>query len=75
MDYVEQENRVLREEMAAMQTKMDEMTELVKKLTDAQNQPPPLPIRAQAEASTSVVPEWTICADTPTHSAPQRSVP
>jgi hypothetical protein len=75
MEYLEHENRVLREEMTAMQTKMDKMTELMKKLTAAQAQPPPPPARTQAEASTSSVPERTFCADTPNHSALQRSVP
>jgi len=76
MDYIEQENQVLHEEMAAMQAKMDEMTEKMKKMAAAQTQtPPPPPVRTQAEASSSAIPEWTICADTPTHSALQRSVP
>jgi hypothetical protein len=75
MEYLEQENQVFREEMAAMQTKMDEMTELMKTLTIAQN-PPPLPplIRSQAE-TVPTGPEWTFCADTPKYSTPQRSVP
>ncbi|XP_039686891.1 uncharacterized protein [Medicago truncatula] len=102
MDYLEQENRVVREEMTAMQTRMDEMAELIKTMAEAQTQaqaqiqaqaqalaqaqtqaqaiteaqarsqaPPPPPVRTQAEASSS----WTLCADTPTQSAPQRSTP
>jgi hypothetical protein len=42
MEFLEQENQLLREEMAAMQTKMDEMTELMKTLTVAQAPPPPM---------------------------------
>ena len=75
MDYLEQENRVLQDEVAAMQAKMDEMTEKMKTMEAAQIQTSPPPIRTQAEASSSVIPEWTIGADTPTHSAPQRSMP
>jgi hypothetical protein len=57
---------VLREEMAAMQTKMDEMTELMKTLTAAHNQPPPpFPISTQAEAIVSIVPGWMIPDSTP----------
>jgi len=59
-DFLEQENRLLKEEMATMQDKMnemevaqtrvDELTELVRTLRAAQNQPPPPPppIRTQA---------------------------
>jgi hypothetical protein len=43
MEYLEHENRVLWKEMAAMQTKMDEMNELMKTPMAAQNQPPPPP--------------------------------
>ena len=75
MDYLEQENRALQEEVAAMQAKMDEMTEKMEMMAAASTQTPPPPIRTQAEASSSAIPEWTICADTPTHFAPQRSVP
>jgi len=75
MDYLEQENRVLQEEMAAMQTKMDEMTEKMETMAAASAQTPPPPVRTQAEASSSAIPEWTTCADTPTHSDPQRFVP
>ena len=74
MDFLEQENQLLREEIAAMQTKMDEMTELMKTLTVAQARPPAPPIRTQAE-TVSIGPEWMFCADTPEYSAPQRSVP
>jgi len=67
---------VLHEEIEAMRTKMDEMTEKMRTMVAAQAQtPPPPPVRTQAEASSSAIPEWTICADTPTHSAPQSSVP
>ena len=70
MEFLEQENQLLREEMAAMQTKMDEMTELMKTLTVAQAPPPsPPPIRTQAE-TVSIGPEWMFCADTPEYSAP-----
>jgi len=75
MDYLEQENRVLQEEVTAMQAKMDEMTEKMKTMAAAQIQTFPPPVGTQAEASSSVIPKWTIGADTPTRSAPQRSVP
>jgi len=75
MEFLEQENRVLHEEKAAMQTKMDEMTEKMRTMLAAQAQTPPPPVRTQAEASSSAVPEWTLCVDTPKHSAPQRSIP
>ncbi|XP_039690657.1 uncharacterized protein [Medicago truncatula] len=86
MEGLEQENQVLRaevislktkiEELESMKTKMDELSELVKVLSTAQNQPPPPPpFSTQAEASSSSIPDWTICADTPTYSAPQRSAP
>jgi len=51
--FLEQENQLLKEEIATMQAKMDEMaatqaqvdelTELVRTLKAAQNQPPPPP--------------------------------
>ncbi|KEH28094.1 hypothetical protein MTR_5g464720 [Medicago truncatula] len=86
MEGLEQENQVLRaevtslktkiEELESMKTNMDELSELVKVLSTAQNQPPPPPpFSTQAEASSSAIPDWTIYADTPTHSAPQRSAP
>jgi len=86
MENFEQENQVLREQVASMQAKMEEftsmktemekLTQLVKLMAVTQQPPPPPPsVRTQAEASSSAIPEWTICADTPTHSAPQRSVP
>ena len=75
MEFLEQENRVLHEEIAAMRTKMEEMTEKMRTMVAAQIQTPPPPVKTQAEASSSAIPEWTICASTPTHSAPQRSVP
>jgi len=67
-EFLEQENRVLHEEIAAMRTKMEEMTEKMRTMVAAQAQTtPPPPVRTQAE--------WTMCVDTPTHSAPQRSMP
>jgi len=75
MGFLEQENRVLHEEIAAMRTKMEEMTEKMRTMVAAQAQTPPPPVRTQAEASSSAIPEWTICVDTPTHPAPQRSTP
>jgi len=86
-DFLEQENQALKEEMAtmqakigemaAMQTQVDELSELVRTLRTAQNQPPPplSPIRTQDEASGSAIPDWTICSESPTFSAPPRSVP
>jgi len=63
-DYLEQENRLLKEEMATMQakinemaaaqTQVDELTELVRTLRAAQNQPPPPPpppVITQAEVA------------------------
>jgi hypothetical protein len=77
MGYLEQENRVLREEMTAMQTKMDEMPEVMKTMAEAPSPPPPVRTQAEtsASAAASAAPEWSICADTPIHSAPQRSAP
>ena len=76
MEFLEEENRVLHEEIAAMRTKMEEMTEKMRTMVAAQAQtPPPPPVRTQAEASSSAILEWTMCVDTPTHSAPQRSMP
>jgi len=87
MEGLEQENRLLKEEMATMQAKMnemaatqtqvDELTELVRTLRAAQNQPPPPPppVRTQAEASGSAIPDWTICSESPTFSAPPRYAP
>jgi hypothetical protein len=70
MYFLEQENQLLREEMTAMQTKMDEMTELMKTPTVAQAQAPPTPpIRTLAEA-VSTGPEWTFCTNTPKYSTP-----
>jgi len=86
-DFLEQENRLLKEEMttmqakinemAAAQTQVDELTELVRTLKAAQNQPPPPPplVRTQAEASGSAIPDWTICSESPTFSASPRSAP
>jgi len=76
MEFLEQENRVLHEEIAAMRTKMEEMTEKMRTMVAARAQTtPPPPVRTQAEASSSAIPEWTMCVDTPTHSAPQHSIP
>ena len=86
-DFLVQENRLLKEEMATMQAKInemavaqaqvDELTELVRTLRAAQNQPPPPtpPVRTQAEASGSAIPDWMICSESPTFSAPPRSAP
>jgi len=68
MDFLEQENRLLKEEMATMQakinemaaiqTQVDELTKLVRTLRAAQNlPPPPPPINAQAEAGPSTIPK------------------
>ncbi len=87
MEGLEQENQALREEMSimqakinemvAMQTQVDELTELVKTLRAAQNQPPPPPppVRTQAEAGDSAIPDWEICFESPTSSTPPRSAP
>jgi hypothetical protein len=53
-----------------MQTKMDEMTELMKTLSPAQNQPP-LPLSTQADATISVIPGRTIPVSTPPNSMPE----
>jgi len=75
-EFLEQENRVLHEEIAAMRTKMEEMTENMRTMVVARAQTPlPPPVRTQVEASSSAILEWTMCVDTPTHSAPQRSMP
>jgi hypothetical protein len=70
MEYLEHENRVLREEMVAMQTKMDEITELMKTLAAAQNQPP-LPLSTQVDVTVSVVPGPMIPVSTPPNSMPE----
>ena len=76
MEHLKQENQALREQMTYMQTKMEELTELVKLLAVTQNQPPPPPpLNTRAEATVSTVPEWMICASTPSYSMPQRSMP
>jgi len=66
-DFLEQENQLLKEEITTMRAKMDEMaatqaqveelTELVRPLRAAQNQPPPPPppVSTQAEASPSTI--------------------
>lgn len=56
-----------------MRTKMDEMTELMKALTAAHNQPPPPPppISTQAEATVSIFSEWTIPVSTSPNSRPE----
>jgi len=87
MEGLEQENRLLKEEMAtmkakidemaAMQTQMDELTELVRTLRAAQDQPPPPPppVKTQAEAGGSAIPDWTICFESSTFFTPPRSAP
>ena len=46
-EFLEQENRVLHEEIAAMRTKMEEMTEKMRTMVAAQTQTPlPPPVRA-----------------------------
>jgi hypothetical protein len=75
MDFLEQENQLLREEITAMQTKMDEMTELMKTLAAAQSQPPPPPLIRTLAETVFTGPEWTFCANTPKYSTPQCSVP
>jgi len=84
-DFLEQENRLLKKEMLTMpakinemattQTQVDELTELVRTLRATQNEPPPPPppVRTQAEASGSAIPDWTICFESPTFSAPSQS--
>jgi len=86
-DFLEQENQLLKEEiatmqakineMAAMQTQVDELTELVRTLRAAQNQPlpPPPPARTRAKAGGSAILDWTICSESPTFSTPPRSAP
>ena len=75
-EFLEHENRVLHEEIAAMRTKMEEMTEKMRTMVAAQAQTPlPPHVRTQAKVSSFAIPEWTMCVDTPTHSAPQRSIP
>jgi len=69
--------RAKMDEMAAMQTQVGELTELVRTLRAAQNQPPPPPppVRIQAKAGGSATPDWTICSESPTSSTPPRSAP
>jgi len=75
-EFLEHENGVLHEEIAAMRTKMEEMTEKMRTMVAARAQTPhPPPVRTQVEAPSSAIPEWIMCVDTPTHSAPQRSIP
>jgi len=81
-DFLEQENLLLKEEIATMRDKMDEMaaaqaqvdelTELVRTLKAAQNQPPPPPppSSTQAKASSS-----TIFGGTTPFSTPQQTTP
>jgi len=82
MDFLEQENQSLKEEMATMQAKIDEMaaiqtqvgelTELVRTLKAAQNlPPPPPPINTQAEAGPSTIPGWTMPFNTPRQAIPE----
>ena len=44
-EFLEKENRVLHEEIAAMRTKMEEMTEKMRTMVAAQAQTPPPPVR------------------------------
>ena len=72
MENFDQENQVLREQVASMQAKMEELTsmktemekltQLVKLMAVTQQPPPPPPVRTQAETFASTVPEWTFCA-------------
>jgi len=55
-----------------MKTKMEELTQLVKLLTTAQNlPPPPPPINTQAEAGPSVVPGWIVSFNTQQQTIPE----
>jgi len=80
-DFLEQENQLLKEEMvtmqanmnemAATQTQVDELTELVRTLRAAENKPPPPPpVRTQAEAGPS-----TILGGTTPFNTPQQTIP
>jgi len=83
MEGLEQENRLLREEMttmqakidemAALQTQVDELIELVQTLRAAQYQPPPPspPVNTQAEASPSTIHGWTVSFNTPQQTIPE----
>jgi hypothetical protein len=84
MERLEQENLALREEMtavnakldelASMKSKMEELTNLVKLLAVTHTPPPPPPpVSTHAEAAASAAPDWTVCVETPTYSTPQRS--
>ena len=62
MEFLEQENWELHEEIAAMRTKMEEVTKKMRTMVAAQAQTtPPPPVRTQAEASSSAILEWTMC--------------
>ena len=81
--FLEQENQLLKEEIATMQAKMDkmaatqaqvdELTELVRTLRAAQNQPPPPPppVSTQAEASLSTIFGGTAPFNTPQQTTPK----
>jgi len=83
MEGLEQENHALREEIATMRAKMeemaatqaqvDELTELVRTLKAARNQPPPPPppVSTQAEASSSTIFGGTTPFGTPQQTTPE----
>jgi len=82
MEGLEQENQLLKEEIAIMQAKMDEMAatqtqvdelaELVRTLRAAQNQPPPPPpVSTQAEANPSIIFGGTSPFSTPQQTTPE----
>jgi len=81
MESLEQENQVLHEELAtmrvkinelaAMQTQVEELTELVRTLRAAQNVSPPPPINTQAKAGPSTIPGWTLSFNTQQQTIPE----
>ena len=78
MEGLEQENQVLRGEVAAMQAKINELAtmqtlvdELVRTLRAAQNVSPPPPINTQAEAGPSTIPGWTMSFNTQQQTIPE----
>jgi len=58
-------------ELAAMQTQVDELTELVRTLRAAQNVSPPPPINTQFEVGPSTTPGWTMSFDTQQQTIPK----